>query len=255
MGGLCGTRTRDTTIMSRAPTVLVAQDFGRRRVHIIMDDTVWAALLGAAITAAVTLAIFAIDRIVRSIGAFREARRAAFAELFRAVGQFAVAAHTAQGGLPPGPEGPAMIAARALMNLALGSRHRIVGIWMTGMEMHIARAAAIKPQNQQESLARSVLIDQLVGHVFNSLIDLQQHRLFVNDFNAPGAVFEYERRDADYAGGHQDHIEWAFHPITEGRWKALRGRWRWIRVSIVQWFQMWGASKNFVPRPPEPPTS
>lgn len=148
-----------------------------------------------------------------------------------------------------------MIEARALMTLALGSRHRILTVWMTGMEAHIGRASAIEPQNEQERLDRSLLIDKLVQEVFTSLIDLQQHRLFVNDFNAPGAVLEYERTIEGYAASHQDQIAWALHPITEGRWKAFRGWLRWIRISLKQWFQMWGTPKRFVPRPPEPPTN
>jgi len=210
-------------------------------------------LVGAAITAFVTLLIFIIDRTSRNIAAFRELRRVLIAEYMTAAGDFAVAATAPSGDWAS--ETASLVAARSRLTLSLGLRHRTIDTWLTGME-RLMMAAANRPRRTPGELKGIVgYIDERIGDVFNTLINLQQGRLFVADFTLPAGTMFLVLNDPDFLKEHMSDVEWAYRPQNGGRWHALLLRVAWTRNRIKGWFTAWRRSSDYIdaPRDPAPP--
>jgi hypothetical protein len=212
-----------------------------------LNASVAGALVGAAITAAVTLFVFIIDRVVRGETTFRETRRDVFAELFTVIGAYAVAATAPTGDWAS--EGAALITARSKVTLALGLRHRSVGVWLTGMESELGSAANMPWKTPSEFFARAELVNARAADIFNALTNLQQHRLFVSDFTLPAGVFHLGELDPSYMIAHRDQVEWAFKPQSEGRWSAIVASVIWYRNRVLEWFKTWRKPLSYVRAP------
>lgn len=212
------------------------------------DETIAGALLGAAITAFVTLAIFIVDRIIRTMSAIREARRVAFAEIFSAVGEWIAEAQMSNG-TPDGVKGALVVVARSRMTVSLGIKYRTVGVWLTGLEYEIAEVAAAVAENEADRDTRGERLDQLSARIFNALIDLQQGRLFLSDFTLPSAVLELKREVPGYATENRELVEWATQVRSGGRYHALRSSLSWFRRAPVRWARSWKRSPQYVPPP------
>jgi hypothetical protein len=215
------------------------------------DETIAGALLGAAVTALVTLLVFIIDRIIRTVSDFRESRRALFSDIMTAFGAFVAAAHV-QNAFPAGTEGVDLVSARSRMMLSLGTRHRVVGVWLAGMEVQLSDSARLVTQTLETRKERAVFLDTYVGRVFNALIDLQQRRLFVNDFVLPAEIFELARLDPTYSDDHHDELEWASRPRSAGRWDATKQFVRSLRRGLWKWARTWAPAEGARFRPPAP---
>jgi hypothetical protein len=213
-----------------------------------LNAAIAGALVGAAATAAVTLLIFTIDRAIRTIAAFREMRRREIAGYFTVVGAFAVAAMGPSGSWAD--EGAALITARSNMTLALGVRHRSVGVWLTGMEKVIIATADGPRATAQDRAERAEFIEARINDIFNALINLQQGRLFLADFTLPAGIMALVALDPNYLTQHPGRVDWAFRPQNQGRWRAFVARLTWARNRLRGWFGAWRRPSNFV-EPPE----
>jgi hypothetical protein len=212
-----------------------------------LNASIAGALVGAAITAFVTLLIFIIDRIVRVATAARDTRRDVFAELFTAVGNFAVAAAAPSGDWAS--VAAALQTARSRVTLALGLRQRTIGVWLTGMEA-LLHEAALMPRSTPATLKRRTeALDDRAGDIFNTLTNLQQRRLFVADFTLPAGVFHLMQLDPTYRTAHGAEVDWARRPQNGGRFNALVAAVIWRLFRIREWFVTWRRPKESIKAP------
>jgi len=215
-----------------------------------LNAAIAGALVGAAATAAATLLIFIIDRIIRSRVDFRETRRAVMAEYFDAMSSFVIAASAPR--LPPeglAPQAAALIAARSKLILALGARHRAIGMWLVGMEASITTAAQIEWRTPADLQAKVAVLEARMKDILNALTRLQERRLFVSDFTIPGGAMMIAQESLDWARENAKQVEWAYRVQNAGRWNAVVAQFFWLRNRIVEWFTSWRRPNSYEKAP------
>jgi len=224
------------------PTAAVTDD--------ALNAAIAGALVGAAATAAVTLLIFIIDRVIRSRATFRETRREVMAEYFDAMSSFVIVATAPR--LPPegfAPQAAALIAARSKLILALGTRHRSIGMWLVGMEAAMTDAGGLSWRTPADLKAKASVLEARMKDVLNALTRLQEKRLFVSDFTIPGGVMMLAQESSDWAKENAGQVEWAYKVQNAGRWNAVVAQLIWMRYRIVEWLRSWRRPASYEKAP------
>jgi hypothetical protein len=215
-----------------------------------LNAAIAGALVGAAATAAITLLIFIIDRVIRVRADFRETRREVMAEYFDAMASFVMAATAPR--LPPegfAPQAAAVIAARSKLILALGTRHRSIGMWLVGMEAAMTTAAHMDWRTPRELQVKVAVMEARMRDVLDALTRLQERRLFVADFTLPGGVMMLALQSPDWARENARQVEWASKVQNAGRWRAVVAFILWARNRIVEWFTSWRRPTSYESAP------
>ena len=220
----------------------------------ITDDALNAAiagaLVGAAATAAVTLLIFIIDRIIRNSATFREMRRQVMATYMEAMAVFVIAA-TAPA-LPLGgfaAEAASLVAARSQLVLALGTRHRAIGLWLVGMEASMTATVGWSRSTPSDLGKITNFLELQMRRVFHALTNLQQRQLYVSDFTLPGGTMWLAQEDPTWAKANAPIVEWSYTIQNAGRWNAVVASVIWVRNRIIGWIRAWGRSNTYVKAP------